>query len=171
MGVTNTYNSLALLKEFYTFLKKIYLSLGSQGQRGATLPECGLNLLVSASLLLERVGLRLRNAEIDMHTLRILQENRASFLSLCSLVSEVDGNAESSENDETTKCDKNQREISSVELFLDMRIDELEAFAKEREAVNSFVEMCSMVKSGELRNLSSLFLRDHVRFCAFRYPS
>ncbi|XP_078382607.1 E3 ubiquitin-protein ligase rnf213-alpha-like isoform X3 [Oculina patagonica] len=34
-----------------------------------------------------------------------------------------------------------------MKLFLDMRIEELEAFEKERDAVSSFIDMCSVISS------------------------
>ena len=122
--------------------------LGNQSPQKDTLSEDGLDLFVSASSLLEHVGLHLKNAEIDVHTLRIVQKNRASFLNLYSLLSEFDGSYTSSHETEASTTTE-QRETSPVKLFLDMRTDELEAFEKEREAVCSFVEMCSMIKSGE----------------------
>ena len=107
---------------------------------------------MSAKSLLEHIGLRLRKAEIDVRTLRILQTNRPSFLYLYSLLHEANGSTESTEKSEATKtaeANESQEGISSIELFLDMRVEELEAFEKERDAVHSFVAKCSIVKSGE----------------------
>lgn len=109
---------------------------------------------MSASSLLDHVGLRLKKAVIDVCTLQILQMNRSSFLNLYSLLYEVNGSTEPTEKPEASKraeVNENQQGIGSIELFLDMRIEELEAFGKERDAVYSFVEKCSMVKSGESR--------------------
>lgn len=111
---------------------------------------------MSASSLLEHIGLCLRNAEIDVKTLRILQENNASFLTLDALLCEVEESTESTEGGEASKLSQvnktPEHETSSAKLFLAMRSDELEAFEKERDAVQSFIEMCSMVKSGESEN-------------------
>ena len=96
--------------------------------------------------------LRLRNSEIDVKTLGIVQNNRLSFLNLCSLLSEADVSAEPNvqcESSKTAEFDENKQGTPSSELFLDMRIEELEAFAKERDAVQSLVEMCSIDKSGK----------------------
>ena len=90
-----------------------------------------------------------------MKTLRILKKNYVSFLNVSALLCEVDGSAASTEGSEASKLTdvkKNQNETSSAKLFLDMRIEELEAFEKERDAVQSFTEMCSKVKSGESGN-------------------
>ena len=109
---------------------------------------------MSASSLLEHVGLQLRNAEIDVNTLRILQKNRGSFLNLCSFLSDADGIKESTEKTEASKMsgvDKNQQHTTSAKLFLDMRIEELDAFEQERDAVRSFVDMCSIERAGKMR--------------------
>ena len=110
--------------------------LGGQRQDGASLPPKSSDLLELASSLLEDVSTGLRNAEIDVKTLRIVQENREKFLKLNYLRSSTE---------------KNQKETNPMELFLDMRSEELKAFESEREAVLSFVEFCSAVKSGETK--------------------
>ena len=125
--------------------------LGNQSQ--PSLPGDSLPLLVSASSLLEHVGLCLRNAEIDVNTLQNVEKRRASFLNLYSLVSEDKESTESGEKtvgSQMSEVSGSQKETSTIKLFLDMRIDELEALEKERDAVRCFVEMCSMVQSGEL---------------------
>ncbi|PFX15559.1 E3 ubiquitin-protein ligase RNF213 [Stylophora pistillata] len=106
--------------------------LGGQRQDGASLPPKSSDLLELASSLLEDVSTGLRNAEIDVKTLRIVQENREKFLKLNYLRSSTE---------------KNQKETNPMELFLDMRSEELKVFESEREAVLSFVEFCSAVKS------------------------
>lgn len=109
-------------------------------------------LLGSVSSLLEDVGRRLKNAEVDVTTLRIVQKNRERFLKLHYLLSDAE---ESQSKDVKTGASKmdgtsgNQQGTGSMELFLDMRIEEIRAFEKEREAVSSFVEMCSVIKSGK----------------------
>ena len=108
-----------------------------------------MELIVSASSLLGDIRLRLRNGSIDINTLRILQTNRLSFLNLCSLLSEDDVSAEPNVKSEASKSTENKQGTSSTGLFLDMRIEELEAFEKERDAVDSLVEMCSIENSGE----------------------
>lgn len=110
-----------------------------------------MELIVSASSLLGDLKLRLTNGEIDIYTLRILQTNRSSFLNLCSLLSEDDVSAEPTVKSEACKLTENKQGTSSTGLFLDMRIEELEAFEEERDAVDSLVEMCSLEKSGESR--------------------
>lgn len=112
----------------------------------------GLEILVSATSLLSHVGLCLRNGEIRVNTLRIVQKGRDRFLKLYSLLSKEEDNTTSKEEAVTrgTSEDKrNQQETGSMEVFLEMRIEELEAFAKEREAVSSFIEMCSVIKTGQ----------------------
>ena len=116
-------------------------------------------LLASASSLLEDVERRLRNAEIDVKTLRIVDKNREMFLKLHALLSDIE---ESPSNDVKTGTNKmsevsgnRQETAGSMKLFLDMRIEELEAFGKERDAVFSFIGMCSVIKSGESQNIFS----------------
>ena len=130
------------------------MSLGCPKQQRATLPEDGLDLLSSASSLLEQVVKQLRSAEINVNTLRILRNNEATFLDLLSSRPGVDENTASTEKSEASKmteANKIQQGRSSAKLFLDMRIDELEAFQKERDKVHSFVEMCLSVQTGESR--------------------
>ena len=43
----------------------------------------------------------------------------------------------------------NQQEARSMEIFLEMRIEELKSFENEREAVSTFIAMCSVIKTGE----------------------
>lgn len=122
------------------------------GRGGATLPDDSMVLLGSASSLVEDVGRRLKNAEIDVKTLRIVQKNRGIFLKLHYMLSDVE---ESQSKDAKPGASKmggtsgKQQGTGSMELFLEMRIEELKAFEKERDAVFSFVEMCSAIKSGE----------------------
>ena len=142
-------NSIITLK--IRFLLVIpYLGYGSQLKD--TLPGDGLELLVSATSLLEHVGIWLRNGKIQSSTLRIVQKHRDKFLKLYSLLSRVEDSTPSKEEAEaSTISDVNgsQQQTGSIELFLDMRIEELEAFEKEKDAVSSFIDMCSVIKSGE----------------------
>ena len=143
------------------------MSLGCPKQQRATLPEDGLDLLSSASSLLEQVGKQLRSAEIDVNTLRILRNNEATFLDLLSLLPGVDENTASTEKSEASKmteANKIQQGRSSTKLFLDMRIDELEAFQKERDEVRSFVELCSSDQTGESK---PLLKHEHEHFRLF----
>ena len=117
--------------------------LGGDKLQGVSLPDFGLDLLVCASSLLERVGLGLRTAEIDAETLRIVERHSECFLRLYPLVSHDKDKRHRSEGDESKK------DTSPEKIFLDMRIEELKAFEKEREAVRCFVQMCTDVKSGE----------------------
>ena len=99
-----------------------------------------------------------------MNTLRILRNNEATFLNLFSLLpgaGENTSSTEKSEANEMTEANKIQQGRSSAKLFLDMRIDELEAFQKERNEVHCFVEMCSNVKNGESRK--PLLKHEHTR--------
>ena len=113
----------------------------------------GLEILVSATSLLAHVGDCLRNGEIQVTTLRIVQKGRDSFLKLFSLLSKEEDNTASKEEALTRATSEDrgsQQETSRMETFLDMRIEELEAFEKERKAVSTFIEMCSVVKTGDL---------------------
>lgn len=100
-----------------------------------------------------------------MNILRILRNNEATFLNLFSLLpgaGENTASAEKSEANEMTEAKKIQPEgRSSAKLFLDMRIDDLEAFQKEKNEVHCFVKMCSSVKTGESRK--PLLKRGHTR--------
>ena len=110
-------------------------------------------LLQCASSLLEDVGRRLTKAEIDVKTLRIVQKNREKFLKLHFLLSSrIDESQLKADSVVTGEVSGNQQETETMKLFLDMRDEELEAFEKEREAVFSFAEMCSVLKSGESPN-------------------
>ena len=127
------------------------------GQRkdGATLSSEGSVLLLKASSLLERVSNGLRNAEIDVKTLRLVQRNRQKFLRLNYLRTSSEDN-QSRVLHEAVKMDRvkeKQNETDPMEVFLEMRCEELKAFESEREAVSSFVEFCSAVKSGETQTL------------------
>lgn len=116
------------------------------------LSDGGLEILVSATSLLAHVGHCLRNGEIQVNTLRIVQKSRDRFLKLFPLLSEEEDNTTSKEEAVTrgiSEEEGNQHEASPMETFLDMRIEELEAFKKERETVLTFIEMCSVIKTGE----------------------
>ena len=125
------------------------------GQRkdGATLSSEGSVLLLKASSLLERVSNGLRNAEIDVKTLRLVQRNRQKFLRYLRTSSEDNQSRVPHEAVKTDRVKENQNETDPMEVFLEMRCEELKAFESEREAVSSFVEFCSAVKSGETQTL------------------
>lgn len=108
-------------------------------------------LLSQASSLLEEVSAGLRNAEIDVKTLRIVQKNRQKFFQLNYFRSSSEENL-SKDPRETSKTDEgkeSQKDTDPMEIFLDVRCEELKAFESEREAVSFFVEFCSAIKSGE----------------------
>lgn len=122
-------------------------------QGGVTLPDDSMVLLGSSYSLLEDVGRRLKNAEIDVKTLKIVQKNRKEFLKLHYLLSE-DEESQSSKDVKTgenkmSETDEKQQGTRCMELFLEMRNEELKAFEKERDAVFCFVERCSVIKSGK----------------------
>ena len=119
------------------------MCLGADKLQGVALPDDGLGLLVSAYSLLEHVGLGLRTAEIDAHTLRIVEKHSECFLRLYSLVSHDEDKRHRSEGDES------RTDTSPEKIFLDMRIEEMKAFEKEKDAVRCFFQMCTDIKSGE----------------------
>lgn len=80
-----------------------------------------------------------------MTTLRIVHKNRDRFLELYSLLSKED----SAVTGEISEDKGNQQEARSMEIFLDMRLEELNAFEKEREAVSTFITKFSTIKIGE----------------------
>lgn len=80
-----------------------------------------------------------------MNTLRTVHKDRDRFLELHSLLSKED----SAVTRDISEDKGNQQEARSMEIFLDMRIEEIEAFEKEREAVSTFITMCSVIKTGE----------------------
>lgn len=104
----------------------------------------GLEILVSATLLITRVGFRLKNGEIQVNTLRIVQKSRDRFLELYSWLSKEETVTRKINEDQGS-----QQEAGSMEIFLDMRIEELKSFENEREAVSTFIAMCSVIKTGE----------------------
>ncbi|CAH3163087.1 unnamed protein product, partial [Porites evermanni] len=122
-------------------MAKYFQCFGGDKLQGVALPDDGLDLLLSAFGLLEHVGLGLRTAEIDAQTIRIVEKHSECFLRLYSLVSHDKDKRHRSEGDESKK------DTSPEKIFLDMRIEELKAFEKEREAVRCFVQMCTEVKS------------------------
>lgn len=127
--------------------------LGSGSQLKDALPDDGLELLVSATSLLEHVGIWLRSGEIRPNTLRIVQRNRDKFLKLFYLLSRVEDSTLSKELEEAgssriSEAKGNLYETGSTKVFLDMRLEELEAFEKERNAVSSLIDMCSVIKAG-----------------------
>lgn len=112
----------------------------------------GLEIFVSATSLLAHVGDCLRNGEIRVNTLRIVRKGRDRFLELFSLLSKEEAIATSKEGAVTREISEdkgNQKETGSMEIFLEMRIEELAVFEKEREAVSKFIEMCSAIAAGE----------------------
>jgi len=73
-------------------------------------------------------------------------------MKLFSLLSGEEDNTTSKEEAATREIGErkgDQQETSPIETFLDMRIEELEAFEKERETVSTFIEMCFVIKTGE----------------------
>jgi len=129
-----------------------YFTLGSGSQLEEMLSHDGLEILVSATSLLVHVGHCLRNGEIRVNTLRIVQKSRDRFMKLFPLLSEEEDNTTSKEEAATREIGEgkgDQQETSPMETFLDMRIEELEAFEKERQRVSTFIEMCSVIKTGE----------------------
>ena len=104
-----------------------------------------LEILVSATSLVAHVGLCLKNGGIRVNTLRIVHKDRDRFLELYSLLSKED----SVVIREISEDKGSQQEEGSMKIFLDMRIEELKAFEKEREAVRTLIEMCSVIKTGE----------------------
>ena len=108
------------------------------------LSDDGLEILVSATSLVTYVGLCLKNGEIQVNTLRIVQKSRARFLELYSLISK-----EAAVTRKVNEDQGSQQEVGSMEIFLDLRIEELKSFENEREAVFTFIEMCSVIKTGE----------------------
>ena len=104
----------------------------------------GLEILVSAASLVTHVGLCLKNGEIQVNTFRIVQKSRDRFLELYSLLSKEETVTRNINEDQGS-----QQEAGSMEIFLDMRIEELKSFENEREAVSTFIAMCSVIKTGE----------------------
>lgn len=119
--------------------------LGCGSQLKEKLSNDGWEILVSATSLVTHVALCLRNGEIRMNTLRIVHKNRDRFLELYSLLSKED----SAVTGEISEDKGNQQEARSMEVFLEMRIEELKAFEKEREAVSTFITTFSTIKIGE----------------------
>lgn len=110
-----------------------------------------MELRVFATSLVEHVALCLRSGEINVSTLRIVNKDRDRFLELFSLLPEVPENISLKEEVPAgTEASGNQRETAGVEFLLEMRVEELEAFEKERDAVSTFIHMCSLIKSGIL---------------------
>ena len=50
----------------------------------------------------------------------------------------------------------NVNQTETLKVFVEMRVDELKEFQKERDAVRCFVQMCSLVQSGELRSVINI---------------
>lgn len=110
-----------------------------------------MELRVFATSLVEHVALCLRSGEINVSTLRIVNKDRDRFLELFSLLPEVPENISLKEEVPAgIEASGNQRETAGVEFLLEMRVEELEAFEKERDAVSTFIHMCSLIKSGIL---------------------
>ena len=102
----------------------------------------GLEMLVSATSLVTHVGFCLKNGEIQVNTLRIVQKSRDKFLELYSLISKEEAVTRKINEDHGSRQE-------AMEIFLDMRIEELKSFEDEREAVSTFIAMCSVIKAGE----------------------
>ena len=119
-------------------------SLGSGSQLKEMLSHDGLEILVSATSLVTHVGLCLKNGEIQVNTLKIVQKSRDRFLELYSLLSKEEAVTRKINEDQGS-----QQDAGSMEIFLDMRTEELKSFENEREAVSTFIEMCSVIKTGE----------------------
>lgn len=110
---------------------------------------------MSATSLLEHVGVSIKNAEIDVNTLRSIEERSSSFLTLFSIISgesfHLTGEAGACQMSED-----NVNQTETLKVFVEMRVDELKEFQKERDAVRCFVQMCSLVQSGELRSVINI---------------
>ena len=119
-------------------------SVGSGSQLKEMLSQDGLEILVSATSLVTHVGLCLKNGEIQVNTLRIVQKSRDRFMELYSLISKEEAVTRKINGDQGS-----QQTSGSMEIFLDMRIEELKSFENEREAVSTFIAMCSVIKTGE----------------------
>ena len=116
-----------------------------------------MELLVSATSLVEHIALCLRSGEINVSTLRIVSKDRDRFLELYSLLPEVPEYIPLKEEAVAgSDTSGNQRETVDVEFLLEMRAEELEAFEKERDAVSTFIHMCSIIRSGVVEILSFL---------------
>ena len=110
-----------------------------------------MELLVSATSLVEHVAFWLRSGEINVSTLQIVNKDRDRFLELYSLLPKAPENTSLEEEFAAgSKASGNHRETAGVEVLLEMRAEELEAFEKERDAVSTFIHMCSLIKSGIL---------------------
>ena len=121
----------------------------------ACLPDGGLEHLVSATSLVEHVAFWLRSGEIKVSTLRIVNKDRDRFFELYSLLPKAPENISLEEEVVAgSKASGNQRETVGVEVLLEMRAEELEAFEKERDTVSTFIHMCSLIKSGILLKYS-----------------
>ncbi|XP_022797655.1 E3 ubiquitin-protein ligase rnf213-alpha-like isoform X3 [Stylophora pistillata] len=126
-----------------------HFGAGSVGN--ACLPNGGLELLVSATSLVEHIALCLRSGEINVSTLRIVSKDRDRFLELYSLLPEVPEYIPLNEEAVAgSEASGNQRETADVEFLLEMRAEELEAFEKERDAVSTFIRMCSIIRSVDI---------------------
>ena len=118
--------------------------LGCGSQLKEKLSDDGWEILVSATSLVTHVGLCLKNGEIQVNTLRIVQKSRDRFMELYSLISKEEAVTRKINGDQGS-----QQTSGSMEIFLDMRIEELKSFENEREAVSTFIAMCSVIKTGE----------------------
>lgn len=108
-----------------------------------------MELLVSATSLVEHVAFWLRSGEINVSTLQIVNKDRDRFLELYSLLPKAPENTSLEEEFAAgSKASGNHRETAGVEVLIEMRAEELEAFEKERDAVSTFIHMCSLIKSG-----------------------
>ena len=87
--------------------------------------------------------MQIQQAEITVQSLRLVYEHRNRFLELYSLISEEEGTRSEDHSEE-------EKKVARTKVFLDLRMEELEAFEEERKTVFSFLEMISLITSGKL---------------------
>ena len=87
--------------------------------------------MLQAISSLEAASYSLKQGTIEFQVLNLLRDHSANFLTLVDHIIDEDGKK------------------SPLRHVLGWRFDELRAFLEEREQVDTFIRMCSLIKRGK----------------------
>ena len=101
--------------------------VGKESEYRKVLAQDGQEKLMLALTSFEAVCGELKNAEIKVKTLQLIDEHTQHFLDLCGIL-----------------------KIEGVKEISQKRLAELKAFGEERDGVIAFIRICSMLKQGTI---------------------
>lgn len=106
------------------------------------LKEDGQEILMLAISSFEAAVNTLKDGSVEFQMLFVIRDNSERFVELYELIN------------------KEESKIFLLRQILCQRCEELGAFQDERDKINSFVRMCSLIKQGNERS-SFDFLKSH----------